>query len=250
MITCETTEAIIAVIRALNAESGSTQRPLVLGGWLQRRDGRRPARPDRGAARQHRHPRRRRHPARRGGRGLGRRRRRRAGARPRRPGMPLGHPRLGGRDPGAERRRLRRGGRRHHPAGQAARPAHRRGPLGGGRRARIRLPDKHSQELRRRDRARGRVRPRRRTAAARRCATASWPTTLGAEPGARADPAEVRDAVLALRRRKGMVLDDGRPRHLERRLVLHQPGGAARGVRADPGARRRHPCPTTRRRTG
>jgi UDP-N-acetylmuramate dehydrogenase len=32
--------------------------------------------------------------------------------------------------------------------------------------------------------------------------------TLGAEPGARADPAEVRDAVLALRRRKGMVLDN------------------------------------------
>ncbi len=32
--------------------------------------------------------------------------------------------------------------------------------------------------------------------------------TLGAEPGARADPAEVRDAVLGLRRRKGMVLDN------------------------------------------
>ncbi len=32
--------------------------------------------------------------------------------------------------------------------------------------------------------------------------------TLGAEPGARADPAAVRDAVLALRGRKGMVLDD------------------------------------------
>jgi len=32
MITCETTEAIIAVIRALNDESGSTQRPLVLAG--------------------------------------------------------------------------------------------------------------------------------------------------------------------------------------------------------------------------
>ena len=31
---------------------------------------------------------------------------------------------------------------------------------------------------------------------------------LGAEPGARADPAAVRDAVLALRRRKGMVLDE------------------------------------------
>ena len=32
--------------------------------------------------------------------------------------------------------------------------------------------------------------------------------TLGAEPGARTDPGAVRDAVLALRRRKGMVLDD------------------------------------------
>lgn len=33
-------------------------------------------------------------------------------------------------------------------------------------------------------------------------------TTLGAEPGERADPARVRDAVLALRRGKGMVLDE------------------------------------------
>jgi UDP-N-acetylmuramate dehydrogenase len=32
--------------------------------------------------------------------------------------------------------------------------------------------------------------------------------TLGAEPGTRADPAAVREAVLTLRRRKGMVLDD------------------------------------------
>jgi UDP-N-acetylmuramate dehydrogenase len=32
--------------------------------------------------------------------------------------------------------------------------------------------------------------------------------TLGAEPGARTDPAAVRNAVLMLRRRKGMVLDD------------------------------------------
>ena len=31
---------------------------------------------------------------------------------------------------------------------------------------------------------------------------------LGAEPGSRADPARVREAVLALRTRKGMVLDD------------------------------------------
>ena len=34
-------------------------------------------------------------------------------------------------------------------------------------------------------------------------------SALGAEPGTRADPAAVRDAVLTLRRRKGMVLDDG-----------------------------------------
>jgi UDP-N-acetylmuramate dehydrogenase len=34
-------------------------------------------------------------------------------------------------------------------------------------------------------------------------------SALGAEPGTRADPAAVRDAVLALRRRKGMVLDNG-----------------------------------------
>ncbi|MGZ6780870.1 MAG: UDP-N-acetylmuramate dehydrogenase [Mycobacterium sp.] len=33
-------------------------------------------------------------------------------------------------------------------------------------------------------------------------------TALGAEPGARVDPVAVRDAVLALRRRKGMVLDE------------------------------------------
>ena len=31
---------------------------------------------------------------------------------------------------------------------------------------------------------------------------------LGAEPGSRADPTRVREAVLALRTRKGMVLDD------------------------------------------
>ncbi|PRC58130.1 UDP-N-acetylmuramate dehydrogenase, partial [Mycobacterium sp. ITM-2017-0098] len=33
-------------------------------------------------------------------------------------------------------------------------------------------------------------------------------TALGAEPGRRADPAQVRAAVLSLRARKGMVLDE------------------------------------------
>ncbi len=38
---------------------------------------------------------------------------------------------------------------RHDPSGAAARPAHRRGPLGGARGASVRLPDKHSAGTRR-----------------------------------------------------------------------------------------------------
>ena len=47
--------------------------------------------------------------------------------------------------------------------------------------------------------------------------------TLGVDLHERAPLADVREAVLGLRAGKGMVLDDGRPRHVERRLVLHQP---------------------------
>ena len=46
------------------------------------------------------------------------------------------------------------------------------------------------------------------TGAARRCATASWRPRWAPKPGSRADPLRVREAVLALRTRKGMVLDD------------------------------------------
>ncbi len=69
---------------------------------------------------------------------------------------------------------------------------------------------------------------------------------LGAEPDSRVDPTRVREAVLSLRARKGMVLDESRPRHLERRVVLHQPRRAAGGVRAATEQCRRQTCPTTR----
>ncbi len=55
---------------------------------------------------------------------------------------------------------------------------------------------------------------------------------LDAEPGSRADPTRVREAVLSLRTSKGMVLDEDRPRHLERRVVLHQPRRRDGRVRA------------------
>ena len=57
--------------------------------------------------------------------------------------------------------------------------------------------------------------------------------TLGVELGARPPARDVREAVLALRRGKGMVLDRRRPRHLERGLLLHQP---------DPGRDRGRPA--------
>ena len=74
--------------------------------------------------------------------------------------------------------------------------------------------------------------------APRRSATPSWRARSASRSAARAPLADVREAVLGLRRGKGMVLDAGRPRHLERRLVLHQPGPRRRG--APP------PCRTTR----
>ena len=57
--------------------------------------------------------------------------------------------------------------------------------------------------------------------------------------GDRAPLAEVREAVLALRAGKGMVLDAGRPGHLLGRLVLHQPGARPAALRGAARARRR-----------
>ncbi len=59
---------------------------------------------------------------------------------------------------------------------------------------------------------------------------------LGAEPGSshRSGRSARRRAGLA--ETQGHGARRGRPRHLERRLVLHQPGRRARGLRPDPGA--------------
>ena len=59
-------------------------------------------------------------------------------------------------------------------------------------------------------------------------------SALGVEPGSRADPTLVREAVLSLRRQQGHGARRRRPRHLERRLLLHQPGRHAGRVRAAP----------------
>ena len=70
---------------------------------------------------------------------------------------------------------------------------------------------------------------------------------LGIEPGARAPMVEVRQAVLELRRGKGMVLNAGRPRHLECGQLLHQPAGQhGRRGRAARRTRRAIPSPTAR----
>ena len=79
-----------------------------------------PDRPDRGAVGQSRHHRRRQPGARRGGRGLGRRGGHGHRARSGRAGMPVRHPGIGRRHPGAERRSLRRRSVRHHHPGPAA----------------------------------------------------------------------------------------------------------------------------------
>ena len=74
---------------------------------------------------------------------------------------------------------------------------------------------------------------------------------LGVEVGARAPLADVREAVLALRRGKGMVLDPERRRHRLGGLVLHQPGARRGRLRGAAGPRRRAPrAPTPRRRRG
>ena len=145
------------------------------GGRIERGAGRRPRRPDRRVAREHRDHRRGQHRARRSRCGVGRRRGHLAGLRARRAGVPVGHPRIGRRDAGAERRRIRRRGRRHHPPRPTARPPHRRGPLGVAGCPPVRLPHKHSQAFTRPrscSRWSSRWTPK---GAARRCATANWP---------------------------------------------------------------------------
>ena len=193
-------------MRALDADADG--RGAGAGRRIQRRAGRRSARPDRGPAGQHRDHRRRQHSARRGRRGVGRRRRRprwrtaSAGwnacrayparrARHRcRTSAPTG-PRSPTRSGGCGCWTARTGEDRWVGGGE----------LGFGYRTSIL---KHSDaaivlEVEFALDADGRSAPLR---------YGELTAALGAEPGARADPARVRDAVLALRTRKGMVLDD------------------------------------------
>ena len=58
---------------------------------------------------------------------------------------------------------------------------------------------------------------------ARRSATPSWPAPSGSRSASGCRPPTSARPSSSLRRGKGMVLDPERPRHLERRLLLHQP---------------------------
>ena len=179
----------------------------MLGGRIQRRAGRRPGRPHRGPAGQRGDHRRRQHRARRGRRRVGRRGRHAARRTASAGWNACRASRVGRGDAGAERRRVRRRGGRHDPPGAAAGPRHRRGlrwvagaELGFGYRTSIL---KHSDAA---HRAGGGVRAGRRRPQ-RAAALRRTDGGAGRRAGSATDPAAVRDAVLALRRRKGMVLD-------------------------------------------
>ena len=181
------------------------------------------------------------------GRGLGRARRPGRRARLGRHRGAVRHPRRGRRDADPERRRLRPGRLARPSPGCAsgtASTAH-RAHLRRGR-LRLRLPPQPLQ---------GRPgpprRPRRDLPAAP--ATLAAPVEyaelarhLGVEVGERAPLADVRDAVLALRARQGHGARRRRPRHVERRVVLHQPVPHAEQAAALPDAAPAGSSPTAR----
>ena len=81
-----------------------------------------------------------------------------------------------------------------------------------------------------------------------RSPTPSSRAPLGVAVGERAPLADVRAAVLALRARKGMVLDAGRPRHVERR-ARSSPTRCCRDADLPDGAPR-YPCARRAERDG
>ena len=156
----------------------------------------------------------------------------------------LRHPRPGRRRPDPERRRLRPGGRPDRRLGPGPGPQHpRRRPAGPGG-VRLRLPRQRVQAVRPLRRAGRGVRPRAlpagRTGPLRRAGPP--PRGRGRRPGAgdRRTGCRARAAP-----RQGHGPGRRRPRHLERRLVLHQPaaprrpGGRPAGGRAALADRRR-----------
>ena len=174
---------------------------------------------------------------RRGRRGLGRRGRRDGRDGARRAGVPVRHPGQHGRHPGAERGRTAWRSPTCSSTSTCT-TAHRRGPRARpGRRPRARLPRQHAQG------------PRRGGGAARPVPAAPGRHERP-DPLPRAGPRPRRRAWCdGCRRprphggaRPASRQGDGprrrRPRHLERRVVLHQPGAARRGRagRAGPAA--------------
>ncbi len=121
-----------------------------------------------------------------------------------------------------------------------------RGPL--ARAVRLRLPVERLQVLRRPPGPVGLVRARAEPDLSEPIRYPELARALGLELGARAPLADVRDAVLGLRRGKGMVVDPGDPDSVSAGIVLHQPdppaGRVGRGGPAAPGHRRpRSPRP-------
>ena len=145
---------------------------------------------------------------RRGGRGLGRRRRGDGRRRARRAGVPVRHPGQHRRDAGAERRRVRGGDRRRARRRRPLRPARRSCAASPAADLGLGLPRERPQAPRRRDRAAGAV-PR--CAGDGRSAPIRYPELARdarrRSRGTAVPAAAAREAVLALRRGKGMVLD-------------------------------------------
>ena len=147
---------------------------------------------------------------RRRGRAMGRgrrvlRARRTAGRR-----VPVRDPGLDRRDADPERRRLRAGRVRDGRVGTGLRPRDGRGTSDGRGRVRVRLPHERVQVPRSLD---GSVRgvPAARVELSGPLRYAELARTLDVPVGGRAPLAEVREAVLGLRRGKGMVIDPGDP---------------------------------------
>ena len=125
--------------------------------------------------------------------------------------VPVGHPRLDGRDADPERRRLRAGGLRDGRVRAGARPGERpdRGAAG---RASAGSPTARAASSTATATSCSRSRSRcARTTARGRCATPSSRGALDVPVGGTAPLAEVREAVLELRRGKGMVIDPADP---------------------------------------
>ncbi len=96
----------------------------------------------------------------------------------------------------------------------------------------LRLPAQRAQVPVLGDRAGGRIHPGPGRAAARRCATANWPPHSARSPGRPRTRRGCGRRCWRCAAPRAWCSTPRRPRHLERRLLLHQPGGGARGVRA------------------